>query len=283
MKIGPHSVANDVRMRRQQFRGAILLVEGSIDSLFLKRFINTDSCMLLASNGKDNALGALEILVDAGVPGVLGIVDADFDQLNESLPQLDSLLLYDHHDMEVMLLDSPALDDLLTECGSEEKIRRFEDESRKGVRSAIFNLAQEVGLLRLHSLRQNLSLRFEGLNFGNFVDSRTFAIDVESLVSTVKNHSQRHDLDGQVIAANLEKLRAFAVDPRLVSCGHDAIEVLSLGLRRILGSMNHSESQPAHLERNLRLAYEHEYFRGTLLYASIRRWQEDNPPFVIVR
>ena len=73
-----------------------------------------------------------------------------------------------------------------------------------------------------------------------------------------------------------------AHDPWQLCCGHDLICVLSIGLRRKFGSRTHQEVEPKHINTLLRLAFETSHFRTTQLYSSIRKWEEDNKPFVVL-
>jgi Protein of unknown function (DUF4435) len=52
----------------------------------------------------------LAILEQRGFQGVLAIVDADFDRLVPPTYQSLNLLLTDAHDLETMLIQSPALE-----------------------------------------------------------------------------------------------------------------------------------------------------------------------------
>ena len=69
-----------------------------------------------------------------------------------------------------MLLESPSLDKLLDEFGSEQKIARFTESNKTDVRQALLIAAGPIGYLRWASQRNNLSLTFEGIVFSRFID-----------------------------------------------------------------------------------------------------------------
>lgn len=71
-------------------------------------------------------------------------------------------------------------------------------------------------------------------------------------------------------------------DPWQVCCGHDLVKILSLGLRKAIGSNKATDVEPNSLERNLRLAYEEIYFQDTKLYALIRTWESKHQPFRVL-
>ncbi|WP_265274376.1 hypothetical protein [Nostoc sp. KVJ3] len=72
-------------------------------------------------------------------------------------------------------------------------------------------------------------------------------------------------------------------DPWQICCGHHLVEILSFGLRKVLGSNKAADVEPNSLERSLRLAYEEIYFYHTQLYLDIRTWESKNQPFRVLR
>src|SRR6516164_9053137 len=101
-------VAAEVRLVRQIQKGTILILEGDDDAKIFKRFIDDDLCDIQIAFGKANALKALDLLEDEGFPGVIAIVDADFDRITSNSYELDNLLLSDLHDIDLTIFFSPA-------------------------------------------------------------------------------------------------------------------------------------------------------------------------------
>ncbi len=99
----------------------------------------------------------MEILNKENFQRILAIVDADFERL-ECLPNVPNLILTDTHDLETMLIQSPALDKVLAEIGSEEKITKF----GKDIRSVLLQAGKPIGYLRsctiLNGARSQLTL-----------------------------------------------------------------------------------------------------------------------------
>jgi hypothetical protein len=101
-------------------------VEGPQDSRFYKRFIDLENCHATVAHNKENVVSAIRLLNEAGFVGALGIVDADFDHLDHiELPSKD-IVRGDCHDLESMLIRSNALDAMLHEFASPEKLTKFE-------------------------------------------------------------------------------------------------------------------------------------------------------------
>ena len=60
--ITAHVVANTVRMKRSQFKGAIVVVEGAKDKKVYENFINKDGCHIEIAHNKDKAVDTIKIL-----------------------------------------------------------------------------------------------------------------------------------------------------------------------------------------------------------------------------
>ena len=276
--ITPDRIANKIRLLRTQHPGSFLIAEGDTDARVWESLVDPTKCCVENAFNKDNAVNVLNILEQANVAGVLAVVDADFDILEKTVPLSPNLLLTDTHDLETMLLKSPALEKVLREHGSTEKIERFPQD----IRQTLLESAKIIGYLRWASLKFNYCLKFEGLAFNKFVDDRTLILEESKLIQTVKNKSQKLGLDEQQIRANMDSLKTDTQDMWYVCCGHDMISILSIGLCKALGSFSSQKADPNVLESYLRVAYESAHFRETKLYRSIQRWEQTNKPFEVL-
>lgn len=276
-------VANQIRLRRSIYTGAFLLVEGDSDRAFYKRFVDTSSCEIVSVAGKPSSklrvISVLKILENTSFQGVLAIVDADFDHLTTQIYQSPNLIRTDTHDLETMLVNSPAFDKVISEFSSEEKIIQF----NRDIKLTILETGISIGYLLWISQRDGLNLSFESITFSKFIDEQTLQIDELKLVREVKNKSQVFSLKDENLQQLLVDQRKNNHDPWQICCGHDLVEILSLGLRKAIGSNKAVDVEPISLERNLRLAYEEIYFRDTQVYLHIRKWENSNQPFKVLR
>ncbi len=282
---GPDDIANEIMLTRDDPGNrflAFLLVEGHTDRNFYKTFINKSKCQITITYSKSTALQIVSILEQEMFPGILAVVDADFDILEGKLPSSSNVLFTDAHDLETMLMKSPALERVLIEFGSEEKIDEIIEATNKDVRALLLECGMTIGYLRWVSLREKLSLTFEGLEFSQFIKKDFLHVKPLDCIRAVKNKSQRHDLADKQLEAYIQNLRDDTHDPWHVCCGHDLICILSVGLRRTIGTWNPNDIRPDVLERSFRLAFERSYFYKTQLYLSIQQWEMVNPPFVIL-
>ena len=260
---------------------SFLIVEGSTDDIFFKMFTDTNKCRIRIAGNKAAAIQVLSILEKENLPGVLAIVDADFDFLEGKSLSSPNLILTDTHDLETMIIKSPALEKVLNAYGSEDKINQLTRDVGKDVRTLLLECSIPIGYLRWLSLREGLLLKFENLDFGRFIrDGLT--INVPELIRRVKNHSQRLDIADIQIMSGMQAIHNDVYDPWHVCCGHDLIGVLSIGLRKAIGTSNPYDVKPMFLESILRIAFERSHFYETRLYASIKQWEKANEPFLIL-
>jgi hypothetical protein len=280
--ITDHSVANAVRMKRSLFVGAFLIVEGVADKRTYGLVIDHEACKIEIAYGRSNVLGATLILNSDGFPGVLAIVDADVDRLSGEVPSQSNVLRTDLHDLECMILNSPAFDRVLDEFGSEERVEQFALRRGALVARELAVSAVPLGCLRLISIQNDLGLKFEGLTFSRFVEVNELRINVRNMVREVVNNSQKHCLDQAQLGERVSEEVQKGHDYWQVSCGHDIVELLSLAFRRTFRSESGGEVAPERLERSLRLAYGATELRNTDLYRAMQEWDQDHPGYSVL-
>jgi hypothetical protein len=287
--------ANEIKMIRSTFSGTFLLVEGNSDKAFYKNFVNQNTCRVKVTMGKQRAIDILQILDNEITPngskfaGFLVIVDADFDRLESSPHQSPNLLRTDTHDLETMILQSPALDKLLAIFASEDKLKEF----GRNVRTALLEAGMLIGYFLWLSKSENLNLTFDGIKFKEFIDDKTLQINELKLINEIKNKSQPAAKSALSDPIEIQKRIAAKKkddhDPWQICRGHDLVEILSIGLRKAWGSNDaidvvpRSNERKSTLESQLSLAYEAAYFLKTQLYQEILTWESSNQPFKVLK
>jgi len=269
-------VANTVRMAHTQRRVSFLLVEGETDLLCLQRFADRNACDILVCHGRTNALHATQLLDEARDAGFVTLVDADFDRLAGIDPPSQNCVLTDFHDLVVVLFCSPALERVLAERGSDEKIAAFEASVGRSVRDALFDYAKPLGYLRWLNQRAGLNLTFADLDIGRLLNEGTLMLD---LPRTVQVLTQRSGCPQHATAIH-EQHAAIAQaghDSRQVSSGHDVVALLGIGLRSVLGSQRAVDVRGEVLELELRLAFDQGAFESTGVCAGLLEWEGRNP------
>ena len=266
----------------------LVLVEGESDKKLYKRLLGfLEGCYVQtitqaikkeqpASGGNKQAVIAFlrNLEPEAQNLDIIAIVDADFDHLDpDNAAQLPNLFRTDTHDLETLMLKSPVFDKILDEFGSEEKL----SEQEADLRGVLLRLGQPLGYLLWISLREDLGLSFEGLEFRKFIDDRKLTLNEAEMLKTVKNRSSPQAKAKIPDLSQLQdKIQAYQQeehDPWQVCCGHHLVAILALALQKAIGTNNAKDVDPKTvLDRELRLAYESPYFRETKLYAALQIW-----------
>lgn len=279
--ITPERIATQIRIRRGAYSGTFIIVEGSTDARVYQDCVDSKKCEFSIAHNKDKAIRALAILEKDNFAGVIAIVDADFSRLEGNLPASPNLLVTDYHDLEIMIIQSPVFDKVITEFGSEGKIIGF----AKDIRLSLLETGKSLGYLRWVSLKENLALKFEGLDikdFKVFIDDQTLTVNQLEMIKKIKNNSKKYSLKETDILDKLENLQDDTHDPRQVCCGHDLIYILSIGLCKAWGTWDSRDFKPELLEKWLRVTYGEVYFRSTQLYLSIKNWENNNQLYQVL-
>ena len=247
--------------------------------MFFEQFVDLHDCSIQVANGKSHVVEVIAILDEGSFPGVVGVVDGDLDHVEGHTLRSRNLIMLETWDLEALLIKSPALDRLLVEFGSSEKVADRPSHPRE----ALISAALPIGCLRLHSRRSGLNLTFVGMQYARFVDRDSLQTDVRKMIREVRNRSQRPDLASEDAGRAIRDIQATMNDPWLVCCGTDMVAILSIGLRKVLGTKNANEVVPDVLRRSLRLAYERHDLVRSRLGRDLRGWADRNPGFRVLR
>lgn len=270
--------ANKVRMKRTVARITYVLVEGEDDLHFLQKYVDRNACGFVVANGWEAVVGALGILEQDRHSGILGLVDADLS-LALGPPRVSANCVHtDGHDLESMLITSPALEAVLDEYASIERIRDVENRAGIPVREIIRGITTRIGRLRYISQKNDLGLKFQGLQFDKFVNLKTLAVNSESLMEELQQRWGKGVID-RALFDEWESAVPNDIENRYLSKGSDELCVLALAISGAFGGPRGHDTEPTRISRSLRLAYEHAYFTQTKTYQMIKDWESRNPGF----
>jgi hypothetical protein len=278
-------IAVEAKMIRTAFSGTILIVEGDDDILFLQGFTNEDQCMIIAGWGKQNVLTAIDLLEKEGLFGYLGIVDADFWNIMGIKQVSKNICVTDHHDIEIMIIETQALFCLLKEHGSKEKIRIFLENKKwdiQQIRGLFYSTALPIGILRLISLRRKLGLNFNKIKYDKIIHRDDLSININRVIINLLKEAAfpikvKELCD--VFYKEIEKHKN--IENSQVCCGDDIIAIICIALRKTLGTHGEAFANRKNISSALRLAYDSNDLRTSTLYHCMRNWEEHNPPYLI--
>lgn len=265
-------VAAEVKMRRTQHAGSFLVLEG-LDDLRFWRSRSHDGCRLIDGQGKKNVVLGLQRLDRIGFNGALGVVDSNYDHLAGVPLGSKNLLSTDAHDLECMLCRSSALEAVLAEFGSDEKIDRFRQSS--DVRAALLERCLVFGRLRWAARRFEPSLRLPATRA--FVDERSWSVDEDGLIDRAAGMNEGVD----AVALRRHVADLPPVDPWHVVHGHDMLEILRVGLRNVLGDLPAAVGVKE-IARGLRLAMPRAELQSTQLWRDMQQWERLNKPYLVL-
>lgn len=279
--INGNIIANEIRMiRRRNLNCCYLIVEGFSDYKLFKRFINDNICEVKFVDGKENVIQAIDSLNKTKTPGILGIVDSDFDRIIKGNLNRDNLLETDTHDIETMIIESKTLDDFLIEYVNLKKLEEFIKQKDVDFKNVILNAGIKIGNLRFLSVKEKLELKFNEIDYSKFINYQDFNFNENELIKEVVNNTENCKLSCDEIKTKLDFWKKQSVDSWQICCGHDLTKLISIVFSNILKSFKDNELNSNEVERVLRLSYQYKYFMDTLLYESIKEWESKNTPYL---
>jgi hypothetical protein len=264
---------------------AIVLVEGEDDSSFFDHLEISGCCT--SCDGKAGVLRVRELLTDRKIAGVIAIVDADYATLDGAAPA--GIMVTDTHDIETLILSSPALRKVVRECLRGEAAANV-DSLVAELGEALLDAGEPFGCLRWASARGDLGLDFQDLDPCEFLDSDTLSVQVEAVIRWLRDPIRGPvALTDHELSQRVRALRAKGRDRWLVCQGHDLVKLLPSLLAALLERRGESLSAqraryrtPASIEKDLRLSYEPRFFRKTKLYGTLREWEARNPKYAVL-
>lgn len=277
-------VANAVKMLFNQKKDlSVLVVEGITDKKFFDKFIDNSKCTIEIAQGKDNVIDAIKILNKQNKVGVLGVVDADYHRLNNDQRLNEkNILITDTHDIETMIMRTRAFFGILAEYASKDSIKSLEKKYQKPLRELLLEYSNLIGLLRLHSLKNNLQLNFSEIDFYKFINIKTFEFSKKDFINEVVIKTNNTKVSKEQIESDFEKLQIEEYNSWDLSCGHDLSEILKIGILKVFGNQKSKQLKYLNIEEALRLSYQYEFFYITDLYKGIINWESNNKPNKII-
>lgn len=246
-------IADRIRLHRQVDSRPVIVVEGKSDQRFVGRVISADLIVTFIAGTRSAVIAAAADVAAMRLHRVACVVDRDFDDL-VALAESAHLPIapYDGADLEGMLWSTPALDDLIQELGSTDKLATFG--GVETLRSAVDEALRPVCRLRRANALNGWGLNFdEHLALERRVNVRTLTLSRQSLCDSL----WRDDLGiGKAVLYGTAQQGEDALCPSTgqnLIRGKDALAVAGVGLRRRIGNLGQRETTSARLAESLRL------------------------------
>jgi hypothetical protein len=277
-ELDAHDIAQEIRQERQVHKGSFLLLAGEGDIKRFAKFVDQDACSIQNCFGRDNLLGAIDILVHEGFPGVLGLADAEFDRIEGSLSLSDAVIFSEGHDFDLDLVGTDALRRYLAEVGDPHKCK--EHGGHEGVRAWLLEGCKPLSMLRYMASVQDLGCSLDRIDCREIcIDG---GVDADLLVGQVslgkQSAASQQDLK-YLLLSNVKQ----GFDLMQLTCGRDFIALLGLALQDRLGDRGPEQTLLPEVKIHLRLAFSEEDFVRTSLFFAILNWESENVPYLILR
>lgn len=259
---------------------SVLLVEGPDDDRVYSEFLNKALCKTVQSEGRPNLIDAAAILRSFSIDGWLGITDSDFGRFTgEQLPP--NILATDDHDLEVMILNTDALDELIDDILDYSGTPRS-DTVKKRISNQMWDIGATIGYLHLMLLENGT----RGLNF----DYLTFQyLKHVSTKCELAFYAVRDELssaapwinESEISPTQLKQLTDNSLTH--LCRGHDLTEILRVIIPRMTKYLLSNEvAIPADLHSRLLEKFTEDRFKCKDLYEKILEWEYENRCFVVL-
>ena len=282
--ITPERTANAI-MQDKSFNGYYLLVEGNKDVKLYGKFINYQNVRVKPAFGCEKVKSVLSILETRGFNKKIGIIDSDFNKILNTDINIDGLFITDDHDIEVMIIKTRALENVIRIFCSDDKIAKFEKDNKTTILNSLLNIGKEIGYLKLANKIHELGLIFKPntpdgnlIKYTGFTCEKTLSYLGDSkLIETIINYSRVKSPEmkakSDVENAFLE-LKEGDFDLNQLVNGHDLSNLLYLLMKKVLKSNNKMLVNNNSVEDSLILSYEYDYFKETNIYTNLKEWSE---------
>jgi hypothetical protein len=281
-QIDGHYVAAQIRLVRQVHKGTILILEGESDGKVFDRFIDGTLCDIEIAFGKENAIEALDLLEEEGFPGVLAVVDADFDRITKIKYTLENLCMTDLHDLDLTIFGTKALELYMKEHVDKRLLKTEFKNDFLVIRNKLVTASLPLAYCRFVAESRSLRLYFKSLRHEQFVTADDLSMDSDALIGEIISRSNTPCTVAQ-LKTYVANEAAKEHDPYQLANGHDVAAILGIALRKLLANRGPAQTWASEIEAGLRLAFDWEAIKGTQLYKCLKGWEANNRNYRIFR
>jgi len=266
---------------------AILIVEGGTDIKFFTSFVCSEKYILqpdafdglIDINGgkKDKVIETIKKANEEGVKGIVGIVDADFDNLN-NVHFVENLYRTDTHDLESMLLKSKkSLKKVLNMYCSVDYL--IPDSDISNIQNILLKTSKYIGYALWCSNECQWMINFKDFPINNFIDEKC-DLDLKKTCEHLKRKSEHDTLSLETIELKVNQKVSEKWDLWQVCRGKEMLRVLAEYIRHNIRSGTYGHDN---LRNDFLLAFDNEDFMNTNLYMSMRNWELRNRDYSLVK
>lgn len=274
-----YDIAQEIRIERQIHKGSFLLLEGVKDIRRFSKFTDPGGCSTVNCYGRENLVGAIELLYEDGFLGCLGLADADFDRVLEQLKGHEGLIYSDTHDFDLDSACEEALTRYLAEVGDQKKCG--EAGGTMEIAKSLMVDLKPLSALRFLNVKRNLGYSLTDVNHVQVC--KNGRVNLGQLIEHVSTGQFANEARKTQLRNLITPMLAVEVDYAQFTNGHDFFALLGICLRDRLGGRLPPQSWGDEVEMHFRLAFSDDDFSRTGTFKAIRLWENENAPFVIFK
>ncbi|NYR08794.1 hypothetical protein [Psychrobacter sp. BI730] len=251
-----------------------IFLEGVSDVRLFRKFFDLDKCKVESIPGGN---GKLEECIVTLLPIhalIVAIRDADFIRINNPSYHKKNIVLTDYHDIETTILScSESLSSLFSEYTSINSTD-FDETLKK-----LMMLLSPISLFKLKNDINSRRIKFES-GFIDLLDFNNFKIDLSQYINRMLSSSKKATVtDESFLRREVESIDLQFYDLFQLTNGHDLARVLASFFNKIHGHKGLSNKD---IESNLRVSFNMDSFKKTMIYDEILKWEIDNNTSVFV-
>ena len=275
------AIRNALVLMRNARSEAILLVEGPTDEHFWRQ-VGREKVYPKPCNGREGVLKELGAVHAGGpIPGLLAVIDADWDHIEGTQHRLADLFTTDTRDLESLLvLCERAFDDVVWSHADPDARRAIEASEGADLRALLLERARLFGRLRWLHRQRGCRFTFHEALLNTYVDEKTWRVNEVGLLNA---------LLGLGLAPDEATLRAeLAALPEVQDAwlcrGHDLLILLARALSGPL-MLAHQKRQPNKddvLRALTLVALSSGALHPTRLFVALRAWGVQNPTYAFL-
>ena len=270
----PVTIVNEIKQAKSNLS---IIIEGETDYPFFRNMTIHGSCSFFISAGKENLIGAIELLnkdAEYSKP-FIGIVDKDFDAI-DSAPKAptypDHVFVTDNHDRELMCLVPHIRERFYCEYFLKKELK-----TQEWLEEQIISDARVFGYFQLANHREKWGMttknpKDEYMNYGKFYDEKLNLLSYDQIAIKINNNHPVNPFDANVVAQKMVEIK----DNPPSDC--DLLNGHQIGLILIEYMAKYGERKPTYkhddVGHDIRMAYTIEDFHSTELYSSLHKYEE---------
>jgi len=268
---------------------AILIVEGNSDTKFYNYFVCKGEYILqpdvfndlfVVNRGKKNqVIETIKKANEEGLEGIIGIIDADFDNLFNNVSIVENLYRTDTHDLESMLLKSKkSLKKVLKRYHEVDYF--IKDSDVLGIQNILLESSKYIGYALWCSIDYEWKINFKDFPINICINDKCKCdLDLQQTFHCLRKKSSNISLSHVTIESEVNKKVLEKWDLWQVCRGKEMLKVLATYIKN---NFKKGACGSDNLRDDLILAFDEKDFKNTNLYTSMKEWEQKNRYYSLI-